>query len=117
MKAANQPLLASLKIDQVQLHAICRKYHVRQLWLFGSAVTGGFREDSDIDLLYELDRDNIKDEEFLANFFGLYDSLKSLLHREVDLIKYQAIQNPYFLAELDATKVLLYDQSGEKVSV
>ena len=68
---------------------------------FGSVLREDFRGDSDVDLLYELDRKMIPEDTFLDNFFGLYDSLKILLGSEVDLIKYHAIQNPYFLKEID----------------
>ncbi len=64
-----------------------------------------------------MDRKKISGENFLINFFGLYDSLKTLFKREVDLIKYKAIHNPYFLAELDETKIVLYDKSREEISV
>ena len=42
-----------LKIPQMQ--AICERYPVSRLSIFGSAVTGGYREhESDIDLLGSL---------------------------------------------------------------
>ena len=49
-------------IDQIALHreelpALCRRFHVRRLDLFGSAARGDFDpESSDIDFLVEFDR-------------------------------------------------------------
>ena len=103
------------KMDKLQ--SLCREHHVKRLWAFGSALREDFHTESDIDLLYELDREKITDSNYLTHFFGLYDSLKVLFGREVDLIKFNAIQNPYFLAELEETKVLLYDQSKEEISI
>jgi len=39
------------------LAAVCRKYGVRSLAMFGSAVRGELKPDSDVDLLVEFDPD------------------------------------------------------------
>jgi uncharacterized protein len=39
--------------DHDALAAICRRYHIRRLSLFGSRLTGSDRLDSDLDLLVE----------------------------------------------------------------
>ena len=36
------------------------------------------------------------------------NALEDLLHRDVDLIEYEAIQNPYFKEEVDQTKKPIY---------
>ncbi|MEL6672009.1 MAG: nucleotidyltransferase domain-containing protein [Bacteroidota bacterium] len=99
------------------IQALCRKHQVKQLWAFGSVLRGDLGEHSDIDLLYVMDRESIPAETFLANFYAFYDGLKATFQREVDLINYQALNNPYFLEELDQDKVLLYDYTGEKISI
>jgi len=42
-----------LSFERDALAAICRRYHVRRLSLFGSVLTGAARPDSDVDLLVE----------------------------------------------------------------
>ena len=50
----SQPVqLAGIEVDQAKLANLCRRYHVRELSVFGSAVRGEMRPDSDIDLLVE----------------------------------------------------------------
>ena len=39
--------------QQQRIDALCRRYHVRQLRMFGSTATGRNRPDSDVDLLVE----------------------------------------------------------------
>ncbi|UEM02810.1 nucleotidyltransferase family protein [Skermanella mucosa] len=39
--------------DRAALEALCRRFHVRRLSLFGSTLKGTARPDSDIDLLVE----------------------------------------------------------------
>jgi len=41
--------------DQERLAALCRRWHVRKLSLFGSRLKGLARPDSDIDLLVEFE--------------------------------------------------------------
>jgi len=44
--------------DRENLKEICRKYHVCTLALFGSAVRGDLRPDSDVDVLVEFEPDH-----------------------------------------------------------
>jgi predicted nucleotidyltransferase len=41
--------------DDVALEAICRRYRIRRLSLFGSTLNGTHRPDSDVDLLVEFE--------------------------------------------------------------
>ena len=43
--------------DQAALEAICRRYRIRRLSLFGSTVKGAARPDSDVDLLVAFEPD------------------------------------------------------------
>ena len=43
-----------LSIPQAELQAFCRAHAVRELSIFGSAVRGDFRADSDIDVLIDI---------------------------------------------------------------
>jgi len=47
----------TLDIPKESLAAICRRYRVRELSLFGSALGEHFRPDSDVDLLVEFEED------------------------------------------------------------
>ncbi len=100
------------------LRNLCHKYHVKYLWAFGSVLTDEFGEDSDIDFLYELDRSAIADGQYLSHLDGLIAGLLDIFSgRKLDLVHYPSLRNPYFVEEIDETKVLLYDQNPEEVSV
>ena len=99
------------------LKDICQRFHIKNLWAFGSVLTEEFREDSDIDFLYEWDRPAIKDKEYLPNLDGCMAALELLFGRNIDFVHYPTLTNPYFLQSVEATKVLLYAQRSEKVSV
>ena len=90
-----------------KLIALCRKYRVRNMYVFGSILTSRFNEDSDVDLLvnYEPEPDPLVLGE---NAINLYMDLQDLFGRRVDLVNEEYIRNPYFKEEVDATKYLIY---------
>ena len=62
---------------------ICRRHHIRQLSVFGSALRGTARLDSDLDLLVEFEKDA---KPGLIGLAGIEIELSSLLNgRKVDL--------------------------------
>lgn len=96
--------LIELNIDKII--ALCKKYKVAKLWVFGSVLTPRFNDQSDIDFSVEFDY-NIIDDLFVV-FFDFVEELQTLLGRKVDLVDETAIKNPYFRKQLDSTKRLIY---------
>jgi predicted nucleotidyltransferase len=94
----------ALQERQAQLEALCRRFGVRRLELFGSATTDDFDEESDFDFLVELDHLGNRWEQY----FGLLEALEALLGRAVDLVEDGAITNPYTRASVDRTKTLVF---------
>jgi hypothetical protein len=86
---------------------LCRRYRVRRLEVFGSAVGDRFdAERSDVDFLVEFEP--LAEGEHADAYFGLLESLEALLSRPVDLVMIRAIRNPYFLEAIEPTRTLLY---------
>lgn len=74
---------------------LCRRYGVRRLDMFGSAVTGAFDpQASDLDFLVELDA--LDPAEYAESYFALRDGLAFLFGRPVDLVTEAGLANPYF---------------------
>ena len=95
-----------LVIDRDAIEALCRKYAVRRLLLFGSAATDRFDEaTSDIDFLVEFDDAPVS--RFDA-YFGLKEDLEALFGRPVDLVSTSAMENPYFAKSVASTSRELY---------
>ena len=100
------PPLITDHLDEVR--ALCEKYHVKRLTLFGSAVKGTFDpETSDLDFAVE----------FLpatppgglhGPYFSLLRDLQELLERNIDLVDRGRIENPYFLQVLELTQHDVY---------
>jgi len=45
---------------------------------------------------------------YADNYFALLFSFEKLFKRDIDLITQKSLRNPYFIAEIDATKQLVY---------
>jgi uncharacterized protein len=99
-------------IDEIALHreefqALCRRFHVRRLDLFGSAARGDFDpERSDVDFIVEFERD-MPLHPFDA-YFGLKEGLETLVGRRVDLVMPGAIKNPYRKARIEQDRETVY---------
>ena len=95
-----------------QIVALCEKHKVRQLYAFGSILTDRFNEESDMDFIVVFDRGAFDIVGYADNYFGFKYALESLFNRDVDLVEYIAVKNPYFKEELDETKKLIYGQAS-----
>lgn len=90
-----------------ELHALCRRFHVAGLALFGSAASEGFHPSpSDFDFLVEYLPE--AKEEYPDVYFDLKAGLEVLFGRPSDLVMTRAIRNSYFREEVEETKVSLY---------
>ncbi|PIX24611.1 MAG: hypothetical protein COZ69_05670 [Deltaproteobacteria bacterium CG_4_8_14_3_um_filter_45_9] len=77
---------------------LLKGYGVKKIGLFGSYVRGQQREDSDIDVLVEVEGISLLD------FVGLELKLSEILGRKVDLVSAKALKphvKPYILEEVE----------------
>ena len=81
------------RMDARALAAICRKYGVRKMSLFGSAARNELRPDSDVDLLVEF---KAASKTGLFELVHLQDELSPLFgKREVHVAGAEILENPY----------------------
>ena len=101
-----------IRKNMAQIIALCEKHKVLQLYVFGSILTDKFNKDSDVDFTVIFDRNALPLLVYGENYFDFKFALEDLLKRDVDLVEYNAIKNPYFKEELDETKQLIYGQAS-----
>jgi hypothetical protein len=75
--------LGDAQVDGQSLAEICRRYGVRELSLFGSAVHGELRPESDVDIVVDFEAG---ERVGLIRFESLVSELESLVGRKVDLV-------------------------------
>ncbi len=93
-----------IEFDRAALAAICAKYGVTELSLFGSAARGELRADSDIDLLV------VFTEHARVTLFTLVDlqaELAALLGRAVDVVPKRGLK-PLVREQVLAEAQVLY---------
>ncbi len=66
---------------------ILQRYGVKRVGLFGSCIRGELREDSDIDILVEIEKDIS-----LLDFVGIKLEIEEVLGKEIDLVEYSTIK-------------------------
>ncbi len=101
-------MIGLIEDNRNAIDVLCRKYGVAKLEVFGSATDDTFEPGrSDVDFLIEfLPGQNLGP--WLSHYFDLKAELEQLLGRKVDLVMPGAMRNPYFVREVNRTRVVLY---------
>ena len=74
-----------------ELRSICLSLNVKKLYIFGSATTDTFTDNSNIDLLISFS-ESLSVEQYPNNYFDFYYRLKKLFHRKIDIITEKTYQ-------------------------
>ena len=100
-------MIHQIEKQRKAIEALCHKYHVVQLEVFGSAAGGDFRPgSSDIDFLVRFRR--VPEINAFDQYFGLLEELEGLFGCKVDLVEMGAMQNPYFIKRVNESRKLIY---------
>jgi predicted nucleotidyltransferase len=78
---------------------------VKKVYLFGSYSRNEADENSDVDILVELDHST----PIGLQFFSYGDELQNLLKRKVDVVSYEGLSK-YVKPFIDKDKVLIYER-------
>lgn len=92
---------------RAEIVRLCEKHGVAELYLFGSAATGGFepgRSDYDFAVRF-VDMPPLEHGE---HYLDLLEALQDLLGARVDLVGIDSICNKYFLDAVMDTRQLVY---------
>ena len=97
--------LSAHKLQQVE--ALCQRFAVRQLEVFGSATTAEFDSvRSDIDFV--VDFESATGSSLFERYFGLKTALENLFSCPVDLVMVGAMRNPYFIESVNRSRRTVY---------
>ena len=87
----------NVQLDSESLAEFCRKWRIRELSIFGSALRDDFGPESDLDFLVSFGQGGGWD---LWDMVDMRDELVAITGREVDLVDKEAIRNPYRRKEI-----------------
>lgn len=92
-----------INLPMDKIIAVCKRYQVRELALFGSALRSDFRPDSDIDILVEFEPD--AEIGFMA-LAAMQRELSEIVGRKVDLVPKGGLKPRIRQAVLESAEVL-----------
>lgn len=101
-----------LTIESSWLHALCQRWKLASLSLFGSALRDDFGPRSDIDLLVTFQPDANWD---LWELGDLQDELEAHLGRPVDVVRPENIRNPIKRKRIFETRKVLCESGKSHV--
>lgn len=96
-----------IEAKRSELRALCERYRVECLALFGSVL----REDFDpewSDLDFSVEFSPMAPEEHADAYFGLLEDLEELFGRRVELVEIRAVRNPYLRRSIEEEQETLY---------
>ena len=96
--------------NKTDILTLCENHKVKQLFLFGSILSGRFNNSSDIDMLVQFSNVDLLD--YFDNYMDLKEKFEHLFNRRVDLVENQSIKNPVFRKIVDRDKVLIYERKS-----
>jgi uncharacterized protein len=96
---------ADLGVSREDLEALCQRWGVAKLQLFGSVARGEAGPDSDVDLMVTFLPDRTPS---LWKFVSMNDEFEAMLGRSVDLIVEGTIRNPYRKASIERDLTVVY---------
>jgi uncharacterized protein len=101
-------MISIVEDRRAEVAALCERYGVERLDLFGSAAGDGFDpEASDLDFVVSFERRDPP--ELFDRYFGLKEDLEELFGRGVDLVTEGALlKDPDFAEGISGKRVSLY---------
>lgn len=100
-------MTAQIAIPQAEIAALCQRYYVQRLALFGSVLRDDFDPSSDLDMVVEFEADT------RVGFFkliDLQDALSDLLERPVDLHTPESLSK-YFRQQVVDSAQVIYERT------
>src|SRR5438046_698731 len=102
-------MIADIALHREELRALCRRFHVRRLDIFGSAARADFDPARrDLDFLLAFDH-RAPDALSLKTYFGFKESLETLFGRSVDLVEPGAMRNPYLKLSVERSREPVFE--------
>jgi predicted nucleotidyltransferase len=94
-----------LDVEKARLAALCRRWGIAEVGLFGSYARGDFRPDSDVDLMVVFAPGR---KPSLWSFINMRDEFSSAFGRPVDIVISGTIRNPFRRKSIEQDITPLY---------
>ena len=98
-------ILARLNVDPSLIEEFCRRRHIVEMSVFGSAARDELDAQSDVDLMVTFASDARWD---LYDYVAMCDELAVMFGRTVDLVERGTVRNPYRQRSIEQDLTTLY---------
>lgn len=105
---ARELLQQRLGVDPRRIDEFCRKWKIRELSLFGSALRDDFGPGSDVDLLVVFEDPHRDFGPWMRELTEMEEELQTLFGRRVDLVEKRLVRNPFRRHHILATRQVIY---------
>ncbi|MDB5086394.1 MAG: polymerase subunit beta, partial [Mucilaginibacter sp.] len=92
-------MINNVNFESKEFIDLCRMHKVKELYAFGSVINGNFTDQSDVDLLVEIDEADPLNKGSLL--LSLWEKLEQYFNRKVDLLTFTSLRNPYLKESID----------------
>ena len=96
---------SQVPLDQEAVAAFCKKWRIRELSLFGSALRDDFGPESDLDFLVTFEVGVPLD---ISDLVEMKEELQSRYGRPVDIVEKEALRNPWRIREILSAREVIY---------
>jgi uncharacterized protein len=91
--------------DEVSLIELIKSFGINELYIFGSVLREDFDSSSDIDLIVRISKDRHYS---LFDIMDIKEKLEQFFERDVDLIEFDSLRNPFRKNEILRTAKKIY---------
>lgn len=92
--------------NKASIFKLCQENRVEKLCVFGSVLNENFNENSDLDFIVDIKNEDPY--QYTDNYFNLLFGLEDLFRKKIDLLENKTISNPYFIKNINKSKILIY---------
>ncbi len=85
---------------------VCKRYRIAYVDAYGSIARNEQGENSDIDLIIELEEP--RRESISKRFFGFIHALEDHYGQQVDVLTEKSLKNPYLIRSIEKDRVRIY---------
>ena len=97
-----------LGVEPDRIADFCRKWQIKELSLFGSALGDEFRPDSDVDLLVTFQDPHRSLGPWMGELQEMEEELETMFGRKVDFVEKRLVKNPFRRHHILTTRQVIY---------
>lgn len=108
------PIASEIARKMPQVYDLLEKFEVSDAWVFGSAQSEKFSQNSDVDIMVQF-KEKLTPLRLGMNMNDLNFSLQKLFERDVDLVSFSHIKNPAFFSQVSENSTRIYGEENPRL--